>query len=112
MSLVPGGSETATVRAITDYLRVRGYLVLRMNSRVVMLPAKGGASRPVRMGGVKGVSDILACQPETGRWVAVEVKSATGRPTVEQTAFLAEVVRRNGIAFLARSVRDVQDHGL
>ncbi len=52
----------------------------------------------------------LTRQP--GRFFAIEVKSAEGKPTPEQTAFLAAVVRAGGIAFLARSVKDVQDHGL
>jgi hypothetical protein len=122
------GSETATVKAILDYLHLRGYLAWRQNSRVVMLPGKGGKDRPVRMGGVKGMADIIGCvpwygchgpqpgqygaEPRIGRLLAIECKSETGRPTPEQTAFLAAVVRAGGIAFLARSVRDVQAHGL
>ncbi len=102
------GTETATVRAILQYLHLRGY--------------------PYRMGGVKGMADIIGCAPDTvamtwtsgdqllrhvpGRFFAIEVKSATGKPTPEQTAFLAAVVRAGGIAFLARSVKDVQEHGL
>ena len=126
------GSETATVRAILDYLHLRGYLAWRQQSRVVMLPGKGGRDRPVRMGGVKGMADIIGCAPVSvsvpvlgpayprdrdgryilGRLLAIEVKSAEGKPTPEQTSFLAAVVRAGGIAFLARSVKDVQEHGL
>lgn len=106
------GTETATVRAILDYLHLRGCLAFRMNSRVVMLPGRGGKPAPYRMGGVKGMADILACQPGTGKVVAIEVKSATGKTTPEQIAFLASVDRAGGIAFVARSVKDVQDQGL
>ena len=124
------GTETATVRAILDYLHLRGYLAWRQNSRVVMLPGKGGKERPYRMGGVKGMADIVGCVPccrqdlarwerrecthgsPAGRFLAIEVKSATGKPTPEQTAFLAAVVRAGGIAFVARSVDDVRQHGL
>ena len=131
--LKKSGGETATVRAILDYLRLRGILAFRMNSRVVMLPGKGGKQRPYRMGGVKGMADVLflapwctctensapnyslhGCAPKyhVGRFGAIEVKSATGKPTPEQTAFLAAVVKAGGIAFVARSVKEVQDHGL
>ena len=123
------GTETATVKAILSYLHLRGYLAWRQNSRVVMLPGKGGKPAPYRMGGVKGMADVLGvvlwcmfnnqpvqgrctCQYHTGRVFAIEVKSAEGKPTVEQTAFLAAVVRAGGLAFIARSVKDVQDHGL
>ncbi len=127
------GTETATVRAILQYLHLRGYLAWRQNSRVVMLPGKGGKPAPYRMGGVKGMADVLGVVPwcmakmvpalpgherhwagtcQIGRMLAVEVKSAEGKPTPEQTAFLAAVVRAGGIAFIAKSVRDVQDHGL
>ena len=114
------GGETATVRAILQYLHLRGYLAWRQNSRVVMLPGRGGKPAPYRMGGVKGMADIIGCAPKTdgvhvvlvGRFFAIEVKSADGKPTPEQTAFLAAVVRAGGIAFVAKSVRDVQDHGL
>jgi hypothetical protein len=122
------GTETATVRAILDYLHLRGILAWRQNSRVVMLPGKGGKERPYRMGGVKGMSDVIGCVPHeilipptarivngpqrVGRLLAIEVKSAEGKPTPEQLAFLQAVVRAGGIAFVARSVKDVQEHGL
>jgi hypothetical protein len=127
------GQETQTVRAILDYLHLRGYLAWRQNSRVVMLPGKGGKQRPYRMGGVKGMADIVGCVPSAikvpppqgafavtrdwptervGRLLAIEVKSAEGKPTPEQTAFLAAVVKAGGLAFVARSVKDVQEHGL
>ena len=124
------GTETATVRAILQYLHLRGYLAWRQNSRVVMLPGKGGKPAPYRMGGVKGMADIIGCLPEIrppvgsfgltrdwpnehgGRFLAIEVKSAGGKPTTEQTQFLAAVVKAGGIAFIARSVKDVQEHGL
>ena len=129
----PRGTETATVRAILQYLHLRGYLAWRQNSRVVMLPGRGGKPAPYRMGGVKGMADVIGVQPwcaavgvhapgnpghgcdpkyHVSRFFAIEVKSATGKPTPEQTQFLAAVIRAGGIAFLARSVKDVQDHGL
>lgn len=44
-----------------------------------------------------------------GRFLAIEVKSPTGRVRPEQAAFLAEVARHGGLAFVARSCQDVVD---
>ena len=41
-------------------------------------------------------------------FAAVEVKTATGRPTPEQTAFLEHVSAAGGIAGIARSVEEAQ----
>jgi hypothetical protein len=41
-------------------------------------------------------------------FAAVEVKTATGRPTSEQTAFLEHVTAAGGIAGIARSVEEAQ----
>lgn len=41
-------------------------------------------------------------------FVAVEVKSPTGRPTSEQTAFLEHVRAAGGLAGIARSVKDAE----
>ena len=41
-------------------------------------------------------------------FAAVEVKTPTGRPTAEQTAFLAHVTAAGGIAGIVRSVEEAQ----
>jgi len=41
-------------------------------------------------------------------FAAVEVKTPTGRPTPEQTAFLAHVTAAGGLAGIARSVEDAE----
>lgn len=113
------GAETATVRAILQYLWFKQIPAWRMNSGAFRGEYKG-TTRFHRFG-VKGMADIVGIAPyghdgpmgfRVGRFLAIEVKSAAGKPTVEQTAFLAAVVRAGGIAFIARSVRDVQEHGL
>ena len=67
-------AEAQTVRAILDYLRLRGILAWRMNSRVVMLPGRSGKSTPYRMGGVKGMADIIGIMP----WCAAREGNAQG----------------------------------
>lgn len=55
---------------------------------------------------LKGVSDILGIYE--GKFLAIEVKSKTGRLSPEQVWFLAEVKAKGGIAFMARSIDDVE----
>ena len=57
--------------------------------------------------GFKGLSDLLG-QLSDGRLFAVECKSRTGKPTVEQQVFLEKVRGARGVAILARSVSDVK----
>jgi len=58
------------------------------------------------IGGVGG-SDLIGIVRLTGKFIACEVKSKTGKPTAAQIAFLNCVRNSNGIGVLARSPRDV-----
>lgn len=62
-------------------------------------------SRFIRYGW-PGCSDVLG-QLKDGRFLAVEVKSATGRLRPEQAAFLELVAAAGGVAFVARNCADV-----
>jgi|SRR5690554_1344663 len=53
----------------------------------------------------KGSADIIGVAPG-GRFLAVEVKTPTGRVSKEQTLFLQAVTQRGGLAGVARSVED------
>ncbi len=55
-----------------------------------------------------GVSDILGIYKK--RPLAIEVKSKTGRVSPHQEIFLNEFRENGGIAFIATSVEDVQNH--
>lgn len=55
----------------------------------------------------KGVADIIGLTDQ-GTLLAIEVKSRKGRLSPEQKIFLEEINKRNGVAFLARSVDDVE----
>lgn len=52
---------------------------------------------------IKGISDITGII--SGRFLAIEVKSETGKLTPEQRVFLASVNNEGGIAFVARSLK-------
>jgi len=56
---------------------------------------------------ISGVSDIL-CVIE-GKFVAIEVKSAKGRPSPDQIKFIDNVNKHGGIAFIARSWDEVKE---
>jgi hypothetical protein len=58
--------------------------------------------RTIRAGLCVGSSDLIGWY--NGRFLAIEVKSDTGRTTTEQDAFLAAVRRGGGLAGVARSV--------
>lgn len=45
---------------------------------------------------------------ETGKFFAIEVKSAKGKQTEDQQAFQMAVERSGGLYILARSVEDVE----
>lgn len=62
--------------------------------------------RPVKVG-VPGVSDLVGWT-RTGQFLAVEVKSLTGRATPEQLNFLDAVRLSGGIATIARSTQDLR----
>lgn len=53
-----------------------------------------------------GSSDIVGIHKPTGRFLAVEVKTPTGKPTKEQLNFIEQVRAANGIAGIARSVKE------
>jgi len=60
--------------------------------------------RPLHAGLCVGSSDIIGiCR---GRFLAVEVKTKTGRVTKEQQAFIDAVKKAGGIAGVCRSVDD------
>lgn len=61
---------------------------------------------------IPGISDILGILPG-GRFLAIEVKMPKKYPTPEQRMFLADVNRKGGLGFVARSIDDaIRELGL
>ncbi len=101
--------EGAVLSAILDYLKARKIYAFRMNTGAGKLTnGASHASRFVRFG-FPGCSDILGILDD-GRFLAIEVKSEKGKATFEQLDFLAEIAKRGGVAFVARSIEDVDRH--
>lgn len=56
----------------------------------------------------KGISDICGVFTKTGRAFFIEVKSKKGRLSPEQRDFIEDMSNSNAIAFVARSIEDVE----
>jgi len=56
---------------------------------------------------INGVSDILGVVK--GRLICIEVKAKKGRVSPSQKIFIEEVNRLGGLAFIAKSIEDVEE---
>jgi hypothetical protein len=63
------------------------------------------AARPMHCGLCVGSGDLIGFS-KTGRFISLEVKTATGILSTEQQSFITAVNSSGGIAFCARSVDD------
>lgn len=90
--------ESDIQRLIMLALSEAGCLIWRNNTGVL----KNAAGIPIKFGLCVGSSDLIGIAPG-GRFLAVEIKTPTGKPTPEQTRFLEAVRARGGIAGIARS---------
>ena len=93
-----GSKETNIMNACMVALSEAGCLVWRNN--VGVLPDANG--RPIRYGLGTGSSDLVGICRD-GTFLAVEIKTPTGRVSPTQEAFIAAVRRRGGRAGVARS---------
>ncbi|HJV75180.1 MAG TPA: VRR-NUC domain-containing protein [Noviherbaspirillum sp.] len=95
-------SEAAALLEVLKTLRAHPLVAWceRMNSGAARI-----GSRFVRFG-FKGCPDVLG-QLKDGRLLGVEVKAAKGKLRPEQSLFLERIRAAGGVAFVARSCRDV-----
>jgi hypothetical protein len=101
-----GNPETLVMKAILTALRRLGIVAWRQNP--IAAPLRRGDQIVYRSNasGATGISDLGGICPG-GRFIAIEVKGATGRIRPRQALYLDEVSRMGGIALVARSVDDV-----
>ena len=64
---------------------------------------------PVTSYGTPGMPDILGIMAPTGRFIAIETKSSTGKQTQEQRLWDRMIISLGGIYILARSIEDVDN---
>lgn len=63
-------------------------------------------SRSIVFGLCVGSSDIIGIRNSDGKFIAVEVKTSSGRVSAEQQRFIFQVQLNGGLAGIARSVDD------
>lgn len=97
--------ESKIQKAILGYLKMRGVFAWTQKNQGTFDPYKKIFRKTNQL---KGVSDIVGIL-SGGTLLAIEVKTATGRVSPEQKAFLAAINNMGGIAFVARSVNDVKE---
>lgn len=100
----PPLSEADIMRSIMVALSADGHFVARANVGL-FFTADG---RPVKTGLPKGFSDLFGHRLSDCRAFYLEVKTAKGRPSPEQLAFIAAMKNRGAIAAVVRSVEDAR----
>jgi len=98
--------ESDIKRAIEQYLRARGCLVIPYRTTGIRTANKGWI--PARR---KGISDLLGLTKE-GKFFAIECKIPGGKVTPEQEQFLESVRSFGCKAFVATEIDDVKKEGL
>jgi hypothetical protein len=86
-----GLKETEIQSAIRDFLRWRGWFVIRHQQS---------------LGSHKGLSDLTAIKH--GRTVYIEVKTPNGAQSEDQIGFQADIESHGGTYVVARCVEDVE----
>lgn len=97
-------TEADLMRTIMVELSADGHFVARAN--VGLFFTEDG--RPIKTGLPKGFSDLFGHRQADCRAFYLEVKTATGRPTKEQLAFIAAMQKRGALAGIVRSVEDAR----
>lgn len=97
-------TEAGLMREIMVALSGDGHFVARGN--VGLLYTKDG--RPMRTGLPTGFSDLFGFRAGDARSFFFEVKTAGGRVTAQQQAFLQAMRQRGAIAGVVRSVDDAR----
>lgn len=100
-------TETATLRACLDYLKLCRIVAWRINSMGVPIPSQPGRFRP---GPSRGVADILGIAKAglVPVALAVEVKSERGLQSTAQHDFESQWVGAGGVYLLVRSVHELK----
>lgn len=100
--------EKMIENSILSFLKINGIFCWK-NQSVGIFDSKKQVFRLNRnQHHINGVSDILGILPVSGRFLAIEVKTNTGRLTDHQKSFLDEIQRSGGISGVCRSIKDAQ----
>lgn len=100
-------SEKEIENQILDWLKTQGIFAWKNQSVGIYDPVKK-TFRNLSRHQLRGVPDILGLLP-SGRMLAIEVKSKTGRVSEAQKEFQRNFEITQGFYILARSLQDVID---
>ena len=101
-----GSIENDIQYSIVEFLRSKKIFCWRNNTTGVYDPVSKNFRRPGKHT-LSGIGDILGVLPN-GKFLTIEVKTKTGTVSENQKTFMANVKNSNGIAFVARSIEDVE----
>lgn len=100
-------SEQDIKNEILEYLAHHQIFAWPNDSTGIYDPIKGVYRKKMSKYFIRGTSDILGIYQ--GKLLAIEVKSKTGRLSIEQQKFLRTIAQEGGIAIMARSVEEVEE---
>jgi hypothetical protein len=101
----PAVKEKAIENSILSFLKLHGIFCFKVESQGTYDAKLGRYRMKHSIHRMLGVADIIAIID--GQFIAIEVKSASGRLSEHQKRFMFEVMRHGGRAIVARSVEDV-----
>ena len=90
-------------KAIVTYLNMNDYFVWRQNNMGVYNEKRGRYMK--NPNNKRGVADVIGLKWD-GTFFAVEVKYGKDKQSPEQIEFQAQVEKRNGIYYIAKSFDD------
>lgn len=99
--------EGLVKRQVGAYLKLRNIFFFTHDSVGIYDPTRKVFRKNNDPFRIPGASDFIGMLP-SGRFLAIELKSETGRVSDKQKEFLNEVNQRGGVGFVARSVEDVK----
>ena len=103
--------ESDIVRAILDFLHYHHIVSFRSNTGAMSgehTNKLGKTNRWFVRFNEPGYPDITGCLKD-GKYLAIEVKRRDGKATPDQLRFLQIIIDNHGVAFVARSVDQVND---
>jgi hypothetical protein len=98
--------ETDLIGVALDWLKLAGVLAWRNQAGAIFVREKG-RSRKIQMG-PPGSSDIIGLIPGSGRFFAAEAKVGRRQVTPDQAVFLDRVREDGGLAFVFRSLEELE----
>jgi hypothetical protein len=100
-------SESAILQRVHRALAVTGRVVIwRNNSGALPAIGRGGRSYPLRYGLGVGGADLVGLLKPSGRFFAIEVKTAIGKQSDHQKAWERAVVEAGGFYRIVRSAEE------